>query len=80
VAEILRRAHAAEADIDRWLAAVEERLHVAGQRTLVWQDPRAALKDGIRGVGPGRQRGVRREPRPIGEDMAAYITDRGQAT
>jgi hypothetical protein len=59
LAEVFRRADAAEAEVDGRLAGVEERLQLAGERALIRQDPSAGLEHGIVcRIGPGPQRGV----------------------
>jgi hypothetical protein len=74
-----REAHAAEAEVDGWLAGGEERLQLCGQRALIGQDPRARLEHvRVLGLGPGPQRGIGGQPGPVGEHVAAHIGDRVQ--
>ena len=59
LAEVLWSARTAEAEVDRWLAGVEERLQLRRQWALVRQDPGARLEDiQVRGLGPWSQRRV----------------------
>ena len=80
LAEVFGSASAAEAEINRWLAGLEEHLQFWRQRTVIRQNPGARLKHiRIRGLRPGRQRGVGGQPGLVGEDMASHVSDRGQA-
>ncbi len=80
LAELLRRAHAAEAKVDGRLAGVEKRFQVKGQWTLVRQNPGAGLNDrAIRRIGPGPERLVGREPGPVAEHVTAYVAHGCQA-
>ncbi len=72
--------HAAEADVHRCGAGVQERLQVGGQGAFVGQDPRAGLHDvEVRQVLPRAQDRVHRQPRPVGEDVLADVFHRCKA-
>ena len=79
VVQALRHAVAAKTEVDRWLARLNEPFQLTRKRTRIGQDPGAGLKYGlVRGIRPGRQYGVGREPGTVGKDVAADIRDRGQ--
>jgi len=70
-------AHTAEAEVNGWLAGVEERLQLQGQLPLVRTDPGAGLDHiQVRGLRPWRQRRVGGQPWPAGEDVAPHVGDR----
>lgn len=72
--------HAAEADVYRWGAGVQERLQVGGQRAFVGQDPRAGLHDvEVRQLLPRSEDRVHRQPRPFGEDVVADVVHRRES-
>src|SRR5262245_15323642 len=78
--EVLRRARASEAEVDRWIAGVEERLQFPGKRTIIRQDPSAWLEDEVVcGIGPWSERGIGGEPGRVGEHVVEHVADRGQA-
>ena len=57
-ARVLRRAHAAEAEVDGWVSGLEKHLELGGEGTIIGQDPGADLEHGrVRGVGPGARVG-----------------------
>lgn len=75
---LFRRARTTEAKVNRRLPALEKPLQVAGQRTLVRQDPRAGLKNAaICGIGPRPKGRIRREPRLIRNHVTSYVADFG---
>src|SRR5262245_7077063 len=45
--EIFGRADAAEAEVDRWIARVEECLQLGGEGTFIFHDPCTGLEDGL---------------------------------
>ena len=80
--DVLRGAHghAAEAHVHRWRAGVQERHQLGRERAFVRQDPRAGLHDvEVRRLLPRVQDRVRRQPRPVGEDVVADVVHRRQA-
>src|ERR1051325_243493 len=71
-----RRARTAETEVNRPIAALQELLQVAGQRTLVREDPCSGLKyTAVLGLGPRPQRRVRREPWLVRHHVALHVTD-----
>ena len=72
--------HAAEAHVHRRCARVQERHQIGRKRAVVGQDPRAGLHDvEVRRTRPRAQDRVRRQPRPVGEDVVADVVHRRQA-
>lgn len=77
--EVFRRVDAAEAEVDGWIAGVEEHLQLMGQWTIIFQDPRTGLENGlVHGIGLGSQCRVGRQPRLAGQDIAAHSADGAQ--
>ena len=47
---------------------------------IVWQDPGARLEHGlVRGIGPGSEGRIGRQPGLAGQNVASYIADRFQS-
>ncbi len=82
LAEVARCAHrhAPEADVDGWLACVEERVQSGRKRAVVGQDPCSGLDDvEIRQVLPWRQERIRGQPGSTREDVVTDVIERRQA-
>jgi hypothetical protein len=72
-------AHAAEAQVHRWCAGVQERLQLGRRWAFVRQDPRAGLHHvEVRRLLPRGQDRVGRQPRVAGDDVVADVVHRGR--